>query len=142
MKYLLSVSVLLALSCTSMKKQTKVTGSSKPARIKGTSWVLSTIPNYKMEALKKVSTLSFSDTGNRISGFSGCNGFGGVYEVDGEKLKMSQILGTMMACMPGMKTESAVYNALNNTDHYQFKDGKLVLMQGDKVLAEYTPSKK
>lgn len=141
MRYLLSLSLLLLFSCSSMKNQADAK-KVKPVSLKGTSWTLSTVPGFTAEKLKKPATLSFSDTSNRMGGFSGCNGYGGTYTVNGSELKMADILGTLMACMPGMKTESTLYKALNNTDHYKISNGKLVLLQGSKVLAEFVPLKK
>jgi heat shock protein HslJ len=141
MRYLLSLSLLLLFSCSSVKNQADAK-KEKPARLKGTSWTLSSFPDFKMEKLKNTATLVFNDTSSRIGGYSGCNSYGGSFEVNGTSLKMKDILGTLKACMPGMKTESTLYNALNNTDHYKISDGKLVLMQGTKVLAEFVPLKK
>lgn len=141
MKYLMSLSLLFLFSCSSMKNQADAR-KTVTSNLKGTSWQLSSIPAFKMEKLKTPVTLFFADSTNRINGYSGCNGFGGTYKVNGTALKMEDILGTLRACMPGMKTESTLYSALNNTDHYKVSDGKLVLMQGPKVLAEFVPYKK
>ena len=141
MRYLLSLSMLLIFSCSSVKNQADAK-KEKSISIKGTSWTLSRFPDFKMEDLKNNATLFFSDSTNKINGFSGCNGFGGTYTVNGSALKMGEILGTLRACMPGMKTESTFYKALNNTDHYKISGGKLVLLQGTKVLAELVPYKK
>jgi heat shock protein HslJ len=141
MKYFLSVSLLLMFSCSTVKNQADAK-KIKPVSLKGSSWTLSKVPDVTLEKLKTPVTLYFSDSTNRINGYSGCNGFGGEYAVDGNALKLSKILGTLRACMPGMKTESNVYKALNNTDHYKIADGKLYLLQGSKVLAEFSPYKK
>ncbi len=141
MKYLLSISFIFLLSCSATKKQAD---AKEPAatKLNGTSWTLSSFPGMTMEKLKNVSTLHFADTGGAMNGFSGCNGFGGTFIANGRSLKMGQILGTLKACMPGMKTESTLYKALNNTDHYKISGGKLILLQGDKTLAEFTEMKK
>lgn len=141
MRYLLSLSLLLLFSCSTVKNQADAK-KTKPVSLKGTSWKLSSIPDAKMEKLKEPATLNFADSTGKVGGYSGCNGFGGNYTVDGSSLKISNILGTMKACMPGMKTESALYNALNNVDHYKIADGKLTLLQGTKVLAEFIVFKK
>jgi len=136
------MSFIFLLSCSSTKKTAEAKKPAATANLKGTSWTLSAVPNFKMETLKSPAMLHFNDTALTINGYSGCNGFGGNYTVDGNKLKMSNIMGTMKACMPGMKTESSMYNALNNSDNYKISNGKLILMQGDKMLAEFTPLKK
>jgi heat shock protein HslJ len=141
MRYLLSLSLLLLFSCSSVKNQADAK-KTNPVNLKGTSWMLSSVPDFKPEKLKKPVTLNFSDSSNKMGGYSGCNGYGGTYTVKGSELKMEEILGTLMACMPGMKTESKLYDALRNTDHYKVSGGKLILMQGTKVLAEFVPLKK
>jgi len=143
MRYLLSFSLLLLLSCSTSRKTADARGAKKPASsLKGTSWTLSTIPDFKMETLKNPVMLNFNDSTNRMGGYSGCNGFGGEYVVNGTELKMDHILGTMRACMPGMKTESRLYDILKKTDHYRISGDKLVLLQGNAVLAEFAPAKK
>lgn len=123
-------------------KKTADAKSTKSSGLKGTSWTLSSVPDFKMETLKKTVLLNFNDTTNRMGGYSGCNGFGGEYTVNGNSLKMDKILGTMMACMPGMKTESKLYDVFRRTDHYKFSGANLVLLEGEKVLAEFAPAKK
>ena len=141
MKYFLSASFIFLIACSSAKKQAD---AKEPVGkgLKGTTWILSSFPGAKMETLKKPSTLHFSATDNKMNGFSGCNGFGGQYTVEGTTLKMGSILGTLKACMLGSQTEKTLYNVLNNTDHYKISVGKLILLQGDKTLAEFTETKK
>jgi heat shock protein HslJ len=141
MRYLLSLSVIVLFSCSAMKKQSKSeSGSSNP--LKGTAWTLSRIPDFEPEATRKPISITFADTTNRVHGNAGCNGYGANYTVKGSTIKLERILSTKMACMPGMQTENKVMNVLTNTDHYTVSGDKLTLMQGEKVLAEFTRDKK
>ncbi len=141
MRHLWLLSVILLVSCSSMKKQTKGdTGAAN--KLGGTSWTLSRIPDFEIEQTRKTVSLSFADTTDRINGNAGCNNFGGHYLVKGNTLKMEKVISTKMACIPGMETESKVITALVTTDHYKLEGDKLTLLKGEKVLAEYTRSKK
>lgn len=141
MRYLLSLSVLVLFSCSSMKKQSK-SGADTGNSLSGTNWTISSIPDFTLQQTRKPVTLSFADTTGRMGGNAGCNNFGGQYEVKGNTLKLEKIISTKMACLPGMETESKVMNVLHSTDHFSISGDKLTLMQGQKVLAEYTRSKK
>ncbi len=141
MRYLLSLSVLLLFSCSSMKKQTKA-GSATGDVLAGTAWTISSIPGFDLEQTRKPVTISFETATGRVFGNAGCNSFGGHYTLKGSALKMEKVISTKMACMPGMQTENKVMLILNNTDHFSISGDKLQLMQGDKVLAEYSRGKK
>jgi heat shock protein HslJ len=141
MRYLLSLSIILLISCSSMKKKGKSSaGGSNP--LKGTAWTLSRIPDFEPEATRKPVSITFADTTNRAFGNAGCNGYGANYTVKGNTIKLEKILSTKMACMPGMQTENKVMNVLTSVDHYTVSGDKLTLMKGEKVLAEFARDKK
>ena len=140
MRYLVSLSIILLFSCTAMKKQSR-SGSSGDHPLKGTAWTLSRIPDFEPEATRKPVSIAF-DAGTRVSGNTGCNGYGADYTVKGNTIKLEKILSTKMACMPGMKTESKIMTVLTSADHYTVSGDKLTLMQGEKVLAEFSRDKK
>jgi heat shock protein HslJ len=141
MRYLLSLSIILLISCSSMKKQSKSkTGGSN--LLKGTAWTLSRIPDFELEKTRKEPSISFNDSTSKVSGYTGCNGYGASYTLKGNTIKIGEILSTQMACMPGMQTENKVMDALRNTDHYIISGDKLTLMKGEKVLAEFVRHKK
>jgi heat shock protein HslJ len=141
MRYLFTLSVILLFSCTSMKKQTKpAAGGANP--LKGTAWTLSRIPGFELEKTRKEPSIYFNDSTDRVNGYTGCNGYGANYTLKGNTIKIGEILSTKMACMPGMKTENKVMNVLSNVDHYTVASDKLTLMQGEKVLAEFSRNKK
>lgn len=135
----MSLSLLVLFSCSSMKKQTKM---AKGSPLAGTSWTISRISDFELEQTRRPVTLAFDDSLSRFGGNAGCNGYGGDYTLAGSSLKMGKIISTKMACIPGMKTEAKVMSVLQSTDRYRISGDRLVLMQGDKVLAEFSRGKK
>jgi heat shock protein HslJ len=82
-------------------------------------------------------TLSFDSAEHGVSGNSGCNSYGGTYQVDGSKLKLSQIVGTLMACssQPLMDQETQYQQALGKVSQYAIDGDMLELTyDGTKVL--------
>ena len=64
-------------------------------------------------------TLQFAED-NSLSGFSGCNGFFGPYELTGDQIKIGPLGSTMMACEKGMTQESVVTSALQQAYKIDF----------------------
>jgi len=73
----------------------------------------------------------------RVSGHSGCNGYGGIFKVDHDKVTFSRMAGTLMACPePLMKQEHALYDAYTKVLRYKAEKGKMILLdrKGKPVL--------
>ncbi|RAJ05383.1 heat shock protein HslJ [Chitinophaga skermanii] len=69
----------------------------------------------------------FSETDKRVSGNGGCNGFGGSFVLKGDnRIKMSQLISTMMACK-NLDTEHQFMRALENADSYFIVNDTLIL---------------
>jgi putative lipoprotein len=104
--------------------------STKAGSIKGTAWRLSSLGGEDAAA-GVVSTLTFNDGNNNISGNGGCNSFGGKVSFDGAKLKIADVFSTMMACeQPKMEQEAAFLAALAKTASYTAEGGTLTLLDG------------
>ncbi|WP_118974506.1 META domain-containing protein [Taibaiella koreensis] len=144
MRYLLSclaLTLLVWCSCSSMKKQAKA-GAGGGNSLAGTGWTLSSIPDFTPEKTRRPVTIIFEDSLSRFGGYAGCNSYGGSYTVEGTGLKLGQVVATKMACMPGLDTENKLYKIFDEVDHFRISGNKLTLMQGEKVLAEFTGGKK
>ena len=64
---------------------------------------------------------------NRVIGHGGCNSINGGYIIEtGNRIKFTQMISTMMACMD-METESNFLRALNTVDNYTINNGVLSL---------------
>lgn len=83
-------------------------------------------------------TLLFGPDG-ALSGHAGCNGFGGSYTVDGDKVSIGEIASTLMACADDalMQQETAYHAALQTVASYQIEGDTLQLLDanGNLVLA-------
>ena len=71
---------------------------------------------------------------NRVRGFSGCNGFGGSYTLNGEKLGFKGIVSTMMACLPSGDLEQRFFAAIKNTGSHVIRGETLELRSADGTL--------
>jgi len=73
-------------------------------------------------------TLQFAKDDNRVSGFSGCNTYGGGYTTsETSGISFSQMLSTMKACPSNMDLESAYLKMLQEVDNYAIKGNVLSL---------------
>lgn len=78
--------------------------------------------------------LTFKDDGT-VTGSSGCNGFGGSYTVEDDKITFSEITSTLMACDdPRMAQEDAVHQVLTDTASFKIEGNTLTLTNNDMVL--------
>lgn len=73
-------------------------------------------------------TLAF-EPGGMAGGSSGCNSYGGEYEVSGVEIRFRNIAGTLMACTDAgvMDLEQAYLSALNRADRYELTGSRLVI---------------
>ena len=78
--------------------------------------------------------LTFNSDGT-VTGNSGCNGFGGNYKAEGDKVIFDQITSTLMACdEPRMAQEDVVHKVLTDTATYKIEGNTLRLTNNDLVL--------
>jgi copper homeostasis protein (lipoprotein) len=74
----------------------------------------------------------------RVSGSDGCNRLMGSFELDGDKLRLSRLAGTMMACADGAAQERAFLDALGKVDAWQVRGSHLELFDTQRqVLARF-----
>ncbi|MBE0697540.1 MAG: META domain-containing protein [Anaerolineaceae bacterium] len=85
------------------------------------------------------STISAKFEKGEIGGNSGCNSYGGKYSTSGNKLTLSQLAMTEMACMDPqgvMDQESAFLQAFGQAASYSLNGGNLEVQNasGDTIL--------
>ena len=69
---------------------------------------------------------------NQASGNGGCNGFGGAYTLEGDKLTFGDLASTMMACAPAiMDQERKFFDALAEVRTWRLNDGTGILYLGN-----------
>ena len=104
--------------------------------LEGTFWVLRTYGGAGLIPGTEI-TLTFEE--GQVRGSSGCNTYGGSYEVDGDKITMSDLYMTEMACLDPegvMDQELEYLELLRDAQAFQVDEGELVIEAAtDEVLA-------
>ncbi|WP_140985222.1 META domain-containing protein [Asticcacaulis tiandongensis] len=129
-------SVLFAISCAGFlalgacATDGSASSTEPPtANIKGTYWKLVELNGQPVKALEREPHLILKAEGNRVSGFGGCNGFSGGYELNEETLRVRfvGVASTLMACAEGMEVEQGLHEALRTADNYSLNGNNLSL---------------
>ncbi|GJM33419.1 MAG: hypothetical protein DHS20C18_24200 [Saprospiraceae bacterium] len=106
----------------------------------GTSWQLI---NYQLEGTSYTPEaadrpwLKFENDG-KINGNTGCNSFGGSYQLQNSELSTTQLFQTEMACMDKMETESHFMQLLQLQNSLS-KNGDQLIFKSDKGMLTFTP---
>jgi len=82
-------------------------------------------------------SIAFKDDGT-VTGSSGCNGFGGEYQVDGDQITFNSLASTLMACAdPLMTQEATVFKVLDGSVSYKI-DGDMLTITKDGTALVFT----
>ncbi len=110
-----------------------------PDNITGRYWKLIELNGKPVPLLDHEPYLIFEDEGGRLTGFGGCNSFGGAFELDeaASHIRFGQIFSTLMACPSGMDIENDFHDVLRTVDNYTFSGDRLMLNQAQTVLAQF-----
>ncbi len=131
------IGLLIILSLTAVACISSV-GASNTGRLEGVTWVLKSYgdPNNLIAAVAdKEVTLTFDKDEGRVSGNGGINGYGGNYQVDGNKLTIKDMVQTMMAGPePLMSQEVAFFNILQSAQSYKISGQELTITGTEGVL--------
>ena len=126
--------ILLTLAATLLS----ACGSLGADSLTGKSWKLITIGDSSPVA---GSTLTLAFESGQASGHSGCNSFGGTYQVNGNELQFEQMMSTLMACANQslMEQESTYMKFLGDANHFEFVDGQLHIYRPDGDALIFVP---
>jgi heat shock protein HslJ len=83
-------------------------------------------------------TLRFDADSTRVSGFAGCNQFGGSYTIAGDSLHFGPLVLTRMACTDGMELETHFTTALNATRRYELTSTQFKLFGPSGAVARFS----
>ena len=143
--YLLFVGSLLLLNACAA---TKANGNDEKVvkkSLEGTYWKLTELNGEPViaEANNRELYLKLDGSSKKLAGHGGCNGFGGVYELNsnGFNIKFTQLIRTLMACktQDRMDQENAFLNVIEMTDSYYLNGNQLLLNRGKMApLAKFT----
>jgi copper homeostasis protein (lipoprotein) len=98
--------------------------------LRGTHWKLVRLGEVGVEAVEpqREPYLVFARDERRVSGSGGCNRVTGGFELDGEKLKLGPMAGTMMACPTGMEQEQPFLQSIGNVERYRIRNSHLDML--------------
>jgi len=108
--------------------------------LKDTSWELYVISKSRpIEG----STITISFEEGRASGSSGCNSFGGEYQVKGKEIEFGMMMSTLMACVDPemMEQETAFLQFLGDAQRFEIVDGQLQIFRSDGEALTFIPVK-
>lgn len=97
----------------------------------GTSWMLET---YAKSTPIPGSTITAAFEQGELSGSAGCNTYRGAYAVHGERIEITDVAWTLMACLEPagvMEQEQRVMEFLVGVERFRIERGKLVLQRAD-----------
>lgn len=107
-------------------------------KLSGVKWNLQMLKGKEIQLKDKNSEvfIQFDESQKRVNGRAGCNRFFCDYEFDGDKLKLSPIGLTRMAC-PDLETEQKFCEVLEKVNGVSIENNKLMLLQNGNVLAVF-----
>ena len=130
--------VLAVLFLQAGANQLPVNKQAEPPPYVG-EWIVTVIDNIKVMPDSQV-TLTLTTT--NVSGLASCNTYRGSFTVDGETVKVGELLKTMKACDgPRMSQEADFLSLLRNVVRYEIRaNGTLVLTtsNGKTIIAART----
>lgn len=87
--------------------------------------------------------LNFDTVKKSSGGNSGCNVFGGSFEVNGDSIKFSDIISTMRACEfeDRMTIERGLFDGLQKANRFRLDGSRLILLNGDSAILEFEAMK-
>jgi putative lipoprotein len=113
-------------------------GGGPSLSLENTYWKLTQLGNAPVSGTQIEPHLVLDPTTRRVTGSGGCNQLSGGYQVNGDRLTLSQTVSTMKACMKGMETEQAFLKALDQVRGWQITGQQLELLdESGKVLARF-----
>lgn len=128
---LVTLTTLIIYACSALS------GTSDP--LDGSSWQLTAYSGKDVIPGTNV-TITFED--RQASGQAGCNGYGGAYEVDGEKIVFRDVASTLMLCTGPegvMEQEAEFLGSLNEAQRFELTDGQLQLFRTDGEALIFVP---
>jgi heat shock protein HslJ len=116
------------------------TGGTTSDPLDGTSWRLVTLGGAPLVPGTEI-TATFED--GEVSG-KACNIYGGKYQVSGDRLTLSEVFMTEMACLDPqgiMEQEMAFFNLLTSAQNFELNDGRLLIVGAGGEELAFAPAK-
>ena len=107
--------------------------------LNGTSWELYSMGKYSPIAGSRI-TINFKD--GQVNGNSGCNTYGGDYQLNGDKIEFGMLMSTLMACAdPAMMEQESIFmQYLGGTRSFEIVDGQLQIYGSEGEALTFVPA--
>jgi heat shock protein HslJ len=132
------VATLLALLLLTLAACTGFGGSASDP-LQGTSWELMA---YRKTRPIPGSTITATFQDGAVGGSAGCNQYGGRYRVDGERISISEIEVTAMACLTPegvMDQEALILQALESAQRFELVADRLMIYYNNHEALTFVP---
>ena len=137
---LLAATFLLLSACAANEGGPVRPESTSTATLENTYWKVMTLGGTPVVVAEnqREPHVVFHSEGKRVAAFGGCNQMSGTFEIEGEKLTLSRMAATMMACEVGMEQEQALHDAFNRVARWKISGEQLELLDiGGATLATF-----
>jgi heat shock protein HslJ len=124
MKHLLKCLLLLTL-ITSVKAQSDRKVMNDSANVSGDWFLQPVLPSDT--ATGRIPSLSFDLGKKTFKGFTGCNQMNGSFRIVGNEIMFNKDISVTKIACEGFNEKEFITNLLR-VDHYQFRDGLLILL--------------
>jgi len=115
-------------------------GAPDNSPLRGTYWKLVRLGEapVAVSAGQAEPHLVFASDALQVSGSGGCNRITGGFTLEGDRVHLGPLAGTMMACANGMQQEQRFLESLNHVERYRMSVQQLELLDGSgAVLARF-----
>ncbi len=127
----------LALLLSANTCNTGSTGATASGTDLTGTWVLTELNGAaaEMPEGKEQPYLSFDSLAQNVNGYAGCNRVFGPVHLNGDSIGFTGLAATRMYCTETQYVEDAFMAALNRTNTYTVKEGRLSFYAGGQQLA-------
>jgi heat shock protein HslJ len=108
-------------------------------RLDDNRWVLESIGNQRNIRALPRAFVRFDAAKKSVGGDTSCNVFGGNYTETGSRLRITNVISTMRACVEDdkMQVERAMLDGLRTADRFTIDQGVLQLFRGQRLLLTF-----
>lgn len=130
---------------TSGNQNSNVAGNenSNTVRLEDKKWILTAIAGKAVPKIETIPFLVFDKQKTSAGGNSSCNGFGGSYQTETDKISITEIIQTFIACEDERgSVEREFLGGLQKANRFEIKTGKLNLYEGERLLLTFDAQEK
>lgn len=104
--------------------------------LRNTYWKLTHLGDVSTQTAEqqREAYLIFSAHTMRVSGSGGCNRIMGGFDFDGDKLHLSRMVSTRMACLGGLEQEQRFLQSLSVVERYRINGDHLELLDASGMV--------